>query len=317
MPAGIYMEEWSPEYGSPYGVEATVATPATNVELVEDGDTVQNHPGTPTALNLAFIDGIRRGEGHLYQTAPDGTMTTGLAGVYAVGSVLLENGEAHFGDAIVKRLLIWSDGVAGELPNSDLWQWEPLTITEQGTPALIETLQDAMRHAEAELGQSLRNAGRLVVLDGPLTYMWGQREGSVGYIKTHHRSLLPTANWPQVADLPLGYRTSLFSINQDRYSCYARVGNPTLVGGPYTGIIRLEIPADSGLAHAVLLANQMTGILPELAGRHVKDPRAPQNLDPVHSLENHLRHALGDSRLATRALRDAVAQKLQIPGVFA
>ena len=129
----------------------------------------------------------------------------------------------------------------------------------------------------------------------------------MGYIKTHHRNLLSSANWREVAELPVGNRTSLFALRQDIYSCYMRIGTKSPIGGPYAGIVRLEIPSDDGLDGAIILADQMAGILPFFAGRKITDPRAPQNLEPVHALENKLRHDLGDAELASRALMEAVS----------
>ena len=38
-----------------------------------------------------------------------------------------------------------------------------------------------------------------------------------------------------------------------------------------------------------------------------RDPRAPQNLQPVGALESRLRHLLGDPGLAYRAVRESVS----------
>ncbi len=51
------------------------------------------------------------------------------------------------------------------------------------------------------------------------------------------------------------------------------------------------VSARSGLA--------ITGLLPRFAGVRHRDPRAPQNLQPVGALEKHLRHLLGPADYAT------------------
>ena len=71
--------------------------------------------------------------------------------------------------------------------------------------------------------------------------------------------------------------------------------------------MRLEVPESAGLPAAINAVEQAASIIPRYAGIAHRDPRAPQNLQPVGALESHLRHLLGDPGLAYRAVREAVA----------
>jgi hypothetical protein len=68
----------------------------------------------------------------------------------------------------------------------------------------------------------------------------------------------------------------------------------------------LEIPQSPGLKAAVEVADRVAGAIPRFAGVAHRDPRAPQNLQPIGALETHLRHLLGHVGLATRAVHEAV-----------
>jgi hypothetical protein len=125
-------------------------------------------------------------------------------------------------------------------------------------------------------------------------------------VKTHHRALLPAELHARVPALGAGERTSLFAVGADRYSCYLRLAAPGgRTSGPWSGIVRLEVPQSAGLERAREVVHRMAGLLPRFAGVAHRDPRAPQNLQPVGALERHLRHLLGDPGLAARAVREA------------
>ena len=79
---------------------------------------------------------------------------------------------------------------------------------------------------------------------------------------------------------------------------------------PWAGIVRIEVPESQGLAAARDRADEVTCALPRFAGVAHKDPRAPQNLQPIGALERQLRHRLGPADRAARAIRLAVAGAL-------
>ena len=106
----------------------------------------------------------------------------------------------------------------------------------------------------------------------------------VGLVKTHHRPLLPPADHARVSELECGERTPVFTLGSDRYSCYVRIAVPGPRSSPWFGIVRIEVPQSFGLKAACLTADEVTCVLPRYAGIPHRDPRAPQNLQPVGAL---------------------------------
>ena len=111
---------------------------------------------------------------------------------------------------------------------------------------------------------------------------------------------------PAVPELRVESGRQLFTLGADRYSCYVRIAAPGPRSSPWFGIVRIEVPQSFGLVAARVTADEVACVLPRYAGIPHRDPRAPQNLQPVGALEKHLRHRLGPSRLAARAARHAV-----------
>lgn len=318
LPAGdwverVYVEEWGAAYGSPYLIDAEAADDGETAGVpVEDGTAVGVHnvidaePATP----LAFVDGVRRAEAWLYCVASDGSAARGVAGANATGAVLAPPGRtAVFAHERIRRLAIWGSGAHAALRSvPGGWHWETASIASTDPQGPLVSLQDRMREAERALALELAADGYLVVLDGPLNFVVGRSARVVGYVKTHHRAFLPAEQHALVPRLALGERTSLFAIDE-RFSCYSRIGTPGPHASPWSGIVRLHFSGEDGLDGAKQLANTLTARLPSYAGVSHRDPRAPQNLQPIGALESHLRHLMGDAGLAARAVRDAAAVK--------
>lgn len=169
-------------------------------------------------------------------------------------------------------------------------------------------MQSLMRDAERDLAEDLAEAGTVVVLDGPLTRVRTQGKRVIGYVKTHWRIPLDDAGRAVVAGLRAGQRTSLLAPRDDVYTTYLRLPSSRTTGA-WGATVRLEIPAHAGVALAAKWADEACALLPRYAGLAHVDARAPQNLQPVASLERHLRHLLGDAGLALRAVRKAVADR--------
>ena len=307
----MYVEDWLATYGSPYLV-APDDQALPEVELMEDGDSFRVHQsevqeGPHPAL--AFVDGVRRGEAALYQVdAASGQVTRGVAGSHACGAVIAD-GERRpvFTEPEVQRLVIWGSGRVGELPSvRGGWNWTCRSIADDAPEAPLMALQERMRRSEGGLAARLSGQGLLVVVDGTLTYTRGVEEPILGYVKTHSKMLLPPQHHRRVPELEPGDRSSIFRLGRERYSCYLRLAVTGGITGPWAGIVRLEVPQSAGLAAAVEVVDRVAGILPRYASVSWRDPRAPQNLQPVGALEERLRHFLGDQRLAQRAVREAV-----------
>lgn len=302
------MEDWPATYRSPYLV-ADDEIGADAVTLVEDGREVLSFHG-PADVSLqpvAFVDGVRRAETTLY-LVDGGTTVRGVAGAHGRGAVVAEPGRrARYERCDVSRVVVWGgDRIAELAPVKGGWNWRAHSVSSEDPDAPLVELQRRMREAEGRLAEELCAAGHLTVVDGPLNFVRSRDLPVVGYVKTHYRPLLAPSQHARIPELGPGQRTSLFRKREDIYSAYLRLVPRPATAGPWTGIVRIELPASAGLASAVRTADLVGAMLPRFAGIPHIDARAPQNLQPIGSLERHLRHLLGDPGLATRAVRDAV-----------
>ena len=301
----LYFEDWDASYGSPYLISSDHADGDAQLAEVADGIRVAPMPCEPRPA--AFVDGVRRGEGLLYRQSGTGVLVRGTVGAHACGAVLCRAGwGAVFGPIETRRLVIFGGGVPVALPEVDGYRWEAAAIASLEPDAPLQDLQTRMRMAEGQLAERLAGEGWLAVLDGPLNFVRSRDRTVVGLVKTHHRSLLAPADHARVPEILCGERTPVFALGADRYSCYVRIAAPGPRSSPWFGIVRIEVPQSFGLDAARATADEVACVLPRYAGIPHRDPRAPQNLQPVGALEKQLRHRLGPSRLAARAARHAV-----------
>ncbi|KAA0233572.1 MAG: hypothetical protein EDR02_13105 [Actinobacteria bacterium] len=311
----VFVEGWEATYGSPYLIDPDEEE-GPDLEPLEDGDGELAFHGGAGGFDgpVAFVDGVRRGEAHLYMTFGS-DMARGVAGAHGCGSVVTAPGERPaFHDCNASRMVIWGSGQYAELPaQPGGWRWSAHSISSPDPNAPLAELQQRMRSAEGALAEDLCAEGHLTVVDGPLNYVRSRDLPVIGYVKTHYRRLLPPELHARVPGLQSGQRTSLFSKRPDIYSCYLRIAPRARSAGPWSGVVRIEIPASAGLAAAVDRADRAAATLPRFAGVAHVDPRAPQNLQPISALEAHLRRQLGDGALASRAVNDAVVQLAPVP----
>ncbi len=277
----VYVDPWAAAYNTAY-----LFTPDDSVdavgELAEDGSALEVHAPAADAGTLgrplAFVDGVRRADAVLYQELPDTrALARGAAGSHACGAVLAAPGcKPTFAESRVRRLVIWGSGASGPLPDVDGWSWRSLSTPRTDPDGPVQRLQSEMRQAEQILARELFEAGYLTVLDGPLNNLRSLGAAHlVGYVKTHAKVLLPPERHQQIQTLAGGQRTSVFRLGDERYSCYLRLVDRSPTAPPWAGIVRLEVPADAGLAAAIRLADQLTIVLPRFAGVAHRDPRAP------------------------------------------
>ena len=313
-PSGrVGVDAFDPAYGSGFQVEET-SDISLSCELVEDGGVFARHRSTvqDRPYRLAFVDGTMRTEARLTHTGSDGETSIGLAGSWAAGAVLVTaDAPARIERVTVGRATIFTDGHLVRLPDQSAgWRWEPFGVPGSDFLATKQRLQRLMRDAESDIAEGLSGVGWLTVLDGPLHGIRHRRGlPIIGYVKTHHRRMLASEHWIQVPRLPVGERSGLFAMGDDRFACYLRIGDSGPWAGDWTGIVRIEMPAGIGQAAAVETADRALGWLPDFASPLHRDARAPVNLTPIAGLERHLHHLQGDPRLALRAIREAVVQK--------
>ena len=301
----IAVDPWDPSYGTPMGeaaMEESTARLTLDFEVPGDRWAPQDPPESVWQPDeVLLVDGIRRVDARVWfivdgQPAP----TLGLAGSFAAGVVRI-NGRAALAEAQVRRAIFTACPTATEI-RAPLATY-PIIHSAGGDPdALSLTLQQQMRDLELLVAHSTRSSNNdLLLLDGPLR---GRTTipRTVGYIKTHHAAYLPTELNTVVAALRPGQRTPVFTIGTSwsRHTWYVRL--PVASDAPWSGVVRCECADSLSRDEAVRLADATTALLPGLASRPHKDPRAPQNLIPIGGLEKLLRHRLGDPTKLHRGL---------------
>lgn len=230
-------------------------------------------------------------------------------GSLAVGTLLLrpENPQPlrqSLPEVVVEQLLLLAAATESEPPL--VAGMRSLFVGEQQQD-LMRGLQEEMRLQEALLASRLSEQHELVLADGPLQHTHQINDADVlGYIKSHHRPLLPPAEMELVGRLKAGQRTPMFALGSAayrRFSWYQRLEDPQTGETSMAGVVRLEMLARGGLARAQRRAEQLGVVLPRLRNYRHRDPRAPQNLIPIAMLERVLKHRLGDPALVQRRLK--------------
>lgn len=182
-----------------------------------------------------------------------------------------------------------------------------LNILENTQDSSLKELQKIMRNNEASLADSLSHKlNGLMIVDGPLPQGFPEKRlPIIGYIKTFRTLYLPDKLIPILFNLKIRERTPLFTIGEDKWSWFMRLSKLEESYTPLAGLVRLELSSRYSIEKARVIADRLTGILPELSTSRIKDPRAPQNLIPIHALENYLRHLMGNRLLVRRKLENS------------
>lgn len=307
--ARIWVEEWSPDYGASFelgGLAQTEEEVAPEIERPAD----KWEPITPPEVPMpkaAFLDGVSRVEARAF-IERGGGFSPGICASVGVG-VTYCNGRAWFGPSQVKRSALFGDGASGEMPPIDA----ALVFESRSVPGnRPEDLGDGLNAFRAEqedaLAQQIAREGWLVIADGPARVR--DDLPVLGVIKSHQKAYLEPRYEAVVRELRAGQRTPVFQFGvvrpiRPRYSWYVRLAFAE-DGHPWAGIIRCEVSTWVGQAKAIELADITARHLPRFASKAFWDPRAPQNLVPIASLERKLRHMLGDRDLVYRRIRSAL-----------
>jgi uncharacterized protein len=264
-------------------------------------------PRAAPAGDMVFVDGAQQVEAWLTITPPDDPQAMpGVAFAVAAGAVLAGPGRPASVVALqVRRAVLTVGDRRLALPPVGGFAWESRAGAAREATGIARRVGQFRQELELAVAEGLAAEDRLVVLDGPLSFVRDAAGPVVGAVKSHHRMYLAPAQARAVVDLAVGQRTPLFAIGDDRLSWYQRLPGAGTAG--WAGILRGELAAAVGIAEARRLADRAAAELPRFAGRPHRDPRAPQNLAPVAGLEERLRHRMGDRRLALRAARRAAA----------
>ena len=307
----LLLDPWPAEYESPFQIDELDEDGQPNVDItVEGGAWPAMEPRAQVRPEpIHFVDGVRRVEARIIVDDNSGRIIRGLFGSAAVGAVRVAHHQARFEQIRVMRYLVTGSGVSLEtealrVGNTELI-FEPYSVTDSGPPAPLFGLQYRMRIEETAVAESLSSESACVFADGPLAFFTTFNRSTVGIIKRLFKSYLPPRSFTLVAQLRVGQRTPVFAItdsNYDRYSWYLRVGTPRVMDHEVAGVLRLEVRGGVGVARAVELADLSAGCIPTFASNSFRDPRSPQNLLPVGSLEQELRHRLGDALAIRRAI---------------
>jgi hypothetical protein len=309
-------DPWMPDYGM--GFQASLEEPSRRADpFVETTD--WSRPVAPPRAEprgLWFVDGVRRVDVRLV-AENDARRVPGLFGSYAVGAVRCE-ARAEFASQAVARAIVTGGGLVPdrvEVPcGGERLAFEPATDPGDEPDRPLLRLQDLMRQREAALAAEVAGGGtELVIVDGPLSLRDPTRAPVVGVIKRFARRYLEAEQEGLLSALTAGQRTPLFGLELpdqavERYAWYARLVPLRAPWHDHAGVVRCEVPAGIGVDAAVGLADTVTALLPQFAGRPT-DPRAPQNLAPVGGLETWLRHRMGHPAIVRRAVLEWLSRE--------
>ena len=308
----LLLDPWSADY--PASVQAAGdAEPDVHVDPALETPRWSAVPAGTAPETAAFVDGVRRLEARLIGLRVEG-IVHGLFATFATGATVVSSSTASFAECCTARRLILTSGfIRSEtlrVGNANL-DFEGLAIPGTDPADLVVALQNAMRDAERKLASRL--SAPITFLDGPLAYLTEPPGPVLGVIKSIHRLYLDPKRLELVGQLRTGERTPIFAIQEgrkNRYSCYLRIAERRPLHHGFSGVIRLEASAVSGISAAVKLAGISAALLPRFASSANRDPRAPQNLTPVGALEEHLRNQMGDATLVQRAIERRISEGL-------
>ncbi len=313
----IGLDPWQVDYDGEVLTEPPASKPDEGVRLdVEvDGPWQPIVPTDDVVLPspVAFVDGIRRMEARLVVQRPGG-IAHGVFASWAAGSVELNGGGARFGEVRVDRVILLGSGllVPAEISMASSLVFRPETTAEFRPEAPVEEVQSKMQRTESELVKELALAGGLVVADGPLREDGPAPTRVMGYVKRFVRLYLPASHLAVLASLPAGGRTPLFVFHRSgfgRLAWYLRLDAPARGETALAGLVRLEVAESAGIDAASALADASCHLLPPLAPKRWRDPRAPQNLIPIGALEHYLTRYLGDHQLVRRKIETHMARE--------
>lgn len=314
----IRLDPWEVEYGPEFPINVADEPDGEDVDLDVEIPASDWKPILPTATDIFattfFVDGVRRVEAKLLVRRKE-QLLHGAFGSAAVGAVAVTPERACCQAPILERVVALGSGA--RLPEpiavAPALVYTPETWPEPEVDGPLRAIQKRMRDVEEALVRRLAETpAALVVADGPLSYEHPVKGNVLGYIKRVFHLYLPTKHLPVVAALAVGARTPLFILSKmkrGRFSWFQRIGATYPGDSDLSGIVRMEVSTQVGIATARRLADSAAQHLPRFVPSRGRDPRSPQNLLPIGALEAHLRRCLGDARLARRRIQSLIANE--------
>lgn len=319
------LDSWRSDYAFPYEVaeheeekgpdpdtvDVTVEAPA------HDWAAIHPHPDTPRFEVVRFVDGVQASDAVIWihdATANGGREEPypGLVASWGAGVITSRPGGAELERIVIERGVFSEARSLGPIIAGNL-TWRPRppdsVVDDDGSAgppagasdptALRERLGAARRRLEDAVGQIPADGeDSLVVYDG-LLHASSRPLCAVGLAKRAHKIYLPEALRPLQRSLGCGERTPLFGTDPQRrkLSFYLALSDPLppAVAEPGSCVARIEmlIGPNTTIGQASAFADRVAATLPGYASEPHVDPRAPQNLMPIRSLESELRRRLG------------------------
>lgn len=280
----------------------------------------------PSSSPVAFVDGVRRMESNLVFEMDNGFLYGGF-GSCAAGAVVMIHGRINrMEDALrvcsVQRYLFAPED-SGLPETFDITQSYPpdsrLPHTVVGQSGLdptesMRTLQQLMRQEEGLVVEQIStNDASLVIADGPLNLPL-IRHDAAGFIKSLHSLYLSSTLIPVLMRLKKHERTPMFLLSGEdvvqRYSVYVRLQEPRPQDTILAGLARFEVAGTAGLEPAKAILDRCAALVPLFASPYGRDPRAPQNLLPISTLEIELRRRLGSQLILNRCYQEFVMSQV-------
>ncbi|MEA2502375.1 MAG: hypothetical protein QOD01_2486, partial [Actinomycetota bacterium] len=118
MTGRMWVEAWSPEYGTSYGIDVPEPEAAGGAggqaQPLEEVPWAPVTPAVGVLPPLAFLDGVSRVDARVFLES-DGALVAGLCGSVGVGA-MKTNGTTRFGATKVHRALVFPPGRHAEMP---------------------------------------------------------------------------------------------------------------------------------------------------------------------------------------------------------
>lgn len=313
------LDSWRSDYAFPFEVQESEPDPADGAVDVaveapaHDWAAIAPHRDTPPFEVVRFVDGVQNSDAVIWIDDPDrGQPYPGLVASWGAGVITSRRDGAELERVVIERGVFSDARSLGPIMAGNL-TWRPRTpdtvVDADGGPmapapvgdpmALRERLGAARRRLEDAVGQIADDAqDSLVVYDG-LLHASSRPLSAVGLAKRAHRIYLPEELQPLQRSLRCGERTPLFATDPQRrrLSFYLALSDPLppAVAEPGSCVARIELSIGAGttVGAAAAFADRVAVTLPRYASEPHVDPRAPQNLMPIRSLESELRRRLG------------------------